>query len=70
MQRAPWDFARKGLALLLVVTSLTAGMIGVGTATQGVAWGFLVAALAPIGIWAATRVTPEAGTSGYCDENL
>lgn len=69
-RRSLASFLRKGAALILVVSSLTAGMIGVGLAVGGNGWGWLIGALAPVGIWAATLAAPEAGTSGYCDDNL
>ncbi|MGB0653513.1 MAG: hypothetical protein ACPGQL_09970 [Thermoplasmatota archaeon] len=68
--RTAWDFLRKLSAVLLVLSSLTLGIIGLGMATGGDWRGALLILVAPLGVLVATRVTPEAGSSGYCDENL
>ncbi len=64
------DFFRKLGALLLVLSSVTIGIIGLMFVTEGVWWGALLIALTPFGIWVATRVTPEGGTTGYLDKSL
>jgi hypothetical protein len=64
------EFLRKGAALVLVLASVTVGIVGLMFATQGRWWGALLILLTPLGVWAATRVTPEAGTTGYFDKNL
>lgn len=64
------DFLRKLAAVLLVVSSVTVGIVGLGSVSGGAWWGAGLIAAAPLGIWAATRITPEGGTSGYCDQNL
>ena len=61
---------RKLSAVLLVLSSLTIGLIGLGLATNGTLWGLALIAVTPFGIWGATMVTPEGGTSGYCDKNI
>ena len=64
------EFLRKGAALVLVLSSVTVGIVGLMLATQGRWWGALLILATPVGIWLATRVTPEAGTTGYFDRNL
>jgi hypothetical protein len=61
---------RKLAAILLVLTSVTVGIIGLMYATEGDLWGIGLIALTPLGIWVATRVTPEGGTTGYFDKNI
>jgi len=69
--RTRWDLLRKLGAVLIVLTSLTVGLIGLGLVVdEGRAWAVLLIAATPVGIWAALQVTPEGGTSGYCDQNL
>jgi hypothetical protein len=63
-------FLRKLAALLLVLASVTLGIVGLGLATGGRFWGLALIAVTPLGIWAATRVTPEGGTTGYFDKNI
>lgn len=69
-ERGPLDFWRKLLAILLVLSSVTLGIIGLGFTTGGQLWGILLMLLTPLGIWLATRVTPEGGTTGYFDKNI
>ncbi len=70
-QRRTWlDFVRKLAAVLLVLTSITIGIVGLGFSTGGDWRGVLLMLVAPAGILLATRITPEAGSSGYCDRNL
>ncbi len=68
--RPPSHVWRKLLALVLVLTSVTLGIVGLGLATDGRPWGLGLIALTPFGIWLASRVTPEAGTTGYFDKNI
>lgn len=69
-KRPPLDWVRKLGAILLVLSSLTMGLIGLGLATNGTYWGIALIALTPFGIWGATRLTPEGGTTGYFDKNI
>ncbi|MHB8633533.1 MAG: hypothetical protein ACYDBQ_06125 [Thermoplasmatota archaeon] len=64
------DAVRKAGAIVLVLTSVTLGIVGLGLATGGRWWGLFFMALTPLGIWWATRVTPEGGTTGYFDKNI
>jgi len=64
------DFLRKLAAVVLVLSSVTVGIWGLGLATGGRLWGIALVALTPFGIWLATRVTPEGGTTGYFDRNI
>ena len=61
---------RKAAAVLLVLASLTAGIIGLGFVTGGQVIGVLLLLTAPFGVYAATRVAPEGGSSSYCDDNI
>ncbi len=61
---------RKGAAILLVLVSVTVGIVGLMFATEGRLWGIALIAVTPLGIWVATRVTPEGGTTGYFDRNI
>jgi hypothetical protein len=61
---------RKLAAILLVLSSVTVGIIGLMYTTQGYWWGVGLIAVTPFGIWLATRVTPEGGTTGYFDKNI
>lgn len=70
MARSLVDFLRKLAAILLVITSLTVGIIGLMFTTEGQLWGIVLIAWTPVGIWLATRVTPEGGTTGYFDKNI
>jgi hypothetical protein len=63
-------FLRKTGAVLLVLGSVTVGIVGLMFATEGNLWGILLIAWTPFGIWLATRLTPEGGTTGYFDKNL
>lgn len=63
-------FVRKMAAIILVLSSLTLGIIGLGAVSGGSWWGALLILAAPFGIWGATRITPEGATTGYFDENL
>lgn len=69
-RRTAREFLRKLSALLLVLSSVTVGILGLMWATEGEWWGALLIACTPAGIWLATRVTPEGGTTGYFDRNL
>ena len=69
-RRTVREFLRKGAALALVLSSVTVGIVGLMFATQGRWWGALLILATPLGIWAATRITPEGGTTGYFDKNL
>ncbi len=70
-QRRTWlDFVRKLAAVLLVLTSITVGIVGLGFVTGGDMLGLVFLVAAPAGVLVATRITPEAGSSGYCDRNL
>ena len=68
--RGPLDWLRKLAAIVLVLSSVTLGIIGLMYATQGHLWGIALIAVTPFGIWLATRVTPEGGTTGYFDKNV
>lgn len=68
--RPPSHWWRKLAAILLVLSSVTLGIVGLGLATSGNLWGLLLIALTPFGVWLATRVTPEGGTTGYFDKNV
>lgn len=68
--RGPWDFWRKLAAVLLVLASVTVGIVGLGLVTGGDWLGAALIAAVPFGIWLATRVTPEGGTTGYFDKNI
>ncbi len=71
VHRRTWlDFFRKLAAVLLVLTSITVGIVGLGFVTGGDWVGLALLIAAPLGVLAATRITPEAGSSGYCDRNL
>lgn len=67
---------RKLAAVLLVLGSVTAGMVGLGLTVEGTGLpggrglGVLLMLLTPLGIWTALRVTPEGGTTGYLDQNI
>jgi hypothetical protein len=61
---------RKLAAIALVLSAVTVGIIGLGLATDGRLWGLALMAATPVGIWLATRVTPEGGTTGYFDKNI
>jgi len=61
---------RKLGAVVLVLSSVTVGILGLMFTTQGQWWGVLLIACTPLGIWLATRLTPEGGTTGYLDKNL
>lgn len=69
-RRTVADFLRKLAAVLLVLSSVTVGIVGLMYATQGHWWGIGLIAVTPFGIWLATRVTPEGGTTGYFDKNV
>jgi hypothetical protein len=64
------DLLRKLAAIVLVLSSVTCGIVGLGFVTGGVLWGVALIAVTPLGIWLATRVTPEGGTTGYFDKNI
>ncbi|MEK6975867.1 MAG: hypothetical protein AABY18_05950 [Candidatus Thermoplasmatota archaeon] len=61
---------RKLAAILLVLASVTIGIVGLMYTTEGQWWGVALIAVTPFGIWLATRVTPEGGTTGYFDKNI
>jgi hypothetical protein len=69
-RRGRFDWLRKLSAVVLVLFSVTLGIIGLMFATSGRLWGILLIAATPFGIWLATRVTPEGGTTGYFDKNI
>ncbi|MEA3136672.1 MAG: hypothetical protein QOJ26_1296 [Thermoplasmata archaeon] len=69
-RRTVVDWLRKLAAIVLVLSSVTVGIVGLMFATQGQWWGLALIAVTPIGIWVATRVTPEGGTTGYFDRNV
>ena len=69
-RRTAVDFLRKLAAVVLVLSAVTVGIIGLMYATEGQWWGILLIAVTPFGIWLATRVTPEGGTTGYFDKNI
>ncbi len=69
-RRTVREFLRKGAALVLVLSSVTVGILGLMWVTSGRWWGALLILATPLGIWAATRITPEGGTTGYFDKNL
>lgn len=64
------DWLRKLAAILIVLTSVTIGIVGLMFLTSGTWWGVLLILVTPAGIWTATRVTPEGGTTGYLDRNV
>jgi hypothetical protein len=68
--RTARDFLRKFAAIALVLASVSLGIVGLGLATEGRLWGLALIAVTPFGIWLATRVTPEGGTTGYFDRNI
>lgn len=70
MARGALDWLRKLAAVVLVLSSVTVGIVGLMFATEGRLWGVGLIALTPFGIWLATRVTPEGGTTGYFDKNV
>lgn len=61
---------RKLAAIVTVLVSVTAGIMGLGLVTGGNLWGLALLAVTPVGIFAATRITPEGGTTGYFDQNI
>lgn len=63
-------FLRKLAALVLVLGSVTLGIIGLMNATEGRWWGVLLIAGTGGGIWLALRITPEGGTTGYFDQKI
>ncbi len=68
--RPPSHWWRKLAAIVLVLVSVTLGIVGLGLSTSGDLRGLALIAVTPFGIWLATRVTPEAGTTGYFDKNV
>ncbi len=69
-QRRGTDWLRKLAAVVLVLVAVTVGIVGLMFVTSGTWWGILLIAATPFGIWLATRVTPEGGTTGYLDKNV
>ena len=69
-RRGSFDWVRKLAAVVLVLSSVTVGIVGLMFATQGRLWGIALIVVTPFGIWLATRVTPEGGTTGYFDRNV
>ena len=69
-RRSAVDWLRKLAAIALVLSSVTVGIVGLMFATEGRWWGVALIAVTPFGIWLATRVTPEGGTTGYFDKNV
>lgn len=70
LMRKGLDWLRKLAAILLVLVAVTIGIIGLMFVTEGRWWGLGLIAVTPLGIWLATRVTPEGGTTGYFDRNI
>ena len=69
--RSVLDFMRKLGAIVLVLASVTCGIVGLVLVVGAYNWwGLLALAVAPLGVWLATRVTPEGGTTGYFDKNI
>lgn len=65
------DWLRKLAAVVLVLGSLTVGIVGLGMLVeQGRLVGILLVLWVPVGITLALRVTPEGGTTGYLDKNI
>jgi len=64
------DWLRKLAAVLLVLASVTMGIIGLMFATEGKWWGILLILGTAVGIWLALRITPEGGTTGYFDQKI
>ncbi len=70
-RRNRFDWVRKLVAVVLVLSSLTLGIIGLGMVTESGDWrGVLLILLVPLGISLAIKVTPEGGTTGYFDKNI
>lgn len=69
-RRSAVDFLRKLGAIVLVLAAVTIGIVGLMFATEGAWWGLLLIAATPFGIWLATKLTPEGGTTGYFDKNI
>lgn len=70
-RRGRFDWLRKLAAVVLVLSSLTLGIVGLGMLTEGGDWrGVLLILCVPLGITLALKVTPEGGTTGYFDKNI
>ncbi len=70
-RRNRFDWMRKLVAIVLVLSSLTLGIIGLGLLTESGDWrGVLLILCVPLGISLAIKVTPEGGTTGYFDKNI
>lgn len=70
LARGVADPVRKLAAVVLVLGSVTLGIVGGFLATSGQWWGIALIVVTPFGIWLATRITPEGGTTGYFDKNI
>jgi hypothetical protein len=69
--RSALDFVRKAAAIILVLASVTTGILGLGLLVdRGSLWGLALMALVPFGIGLALKATPEGGTTGYFDQNI
>ncbi len=68
--RGRFDWLRKLAAVVLVLSSLTTGIVGLGQVVNGDWWGVLLILAVPLGITLALKVTPEGGTTGYFDKNI
>lgn len=70
-QRRRLDWLRKLAAVVLVLGSLTVGIVGLGMLVEeGRLLGVLLILWVPVGITLALKVTPEGGTTGYFDKNI
>lgn len=69
--RGQLDWVRKFAAIVLVLSAVTIGIVGLGLVVDGGHWaGILLIGATPLGIWLATVITPEGGTTGYFDRNI
>ena len=68
--RPPSHAWRKLASLVVVIVSLSIGLVGVGMATSGKLWALALCLVTPFGIWAATRIVPPKGTTKFLDKNL
>lgn len=70
-RRTRFDWLRKLAAVVLVLGSLTVGIVGLGMLVEeGRLLGALLILWVPAGITLALKVTPEGGTTGYFDKNI
>ncbi|MES2155738.1 MAG: hypothetical protein V4510_11435 [bacterium] len=71
MQKRPRShWLRKLAALVLVLVSVTVGIVGLMFVTEGKWWGVALIVATALGIWLALRITPEGGTTGYFDQKI